>query len=181
MLMHAVGHYGLCKRVCTGSWLWEKNPLLLRGLKPASVLCLAFQSDALPTELSRPQTLTRPQWPGTNSLFMSIMLPLSDLSDLPRKPFSFHKSFSQLHCPKTCNACACMCVSECVSVGLCACMSVHWNLWNLNIYTVYCKRMCKCFGQLQVWQAKCSLFFYNCFWSELPFTDEVWEKRADKF
>ena len=41
---------GLCghrKRVCTESWLWEKNPLPLRGLEPASVLRYGFQSDAV--------------------------------------------------------------------------------------------------------------------------------------
>ena len=43
--------YGHRKRVCTGSWLWEKNLLLHRGFEPASVLRLIFQSDALPAEL----------------------------------------------------------------------------------------------------------------------------------
>ena len=51
------GLYGHRKRVCTESWLWEKNPLLHRGLEPASRLRLAFQSNALPTELSQPQLL----------------------------------------------------------------------------------------------------------------------------
>ena len=32
------------KRVCTGSWLWDENPLPHRA-----VLHLAFQSDALPS------------------------------------------------------------------------------------------------------------------------------------
>ena len=52
MLMHAIAHGGCSGtvRVCTGSWLWEKIPLLRRGLEPASVLRLAFQSDPLPTE-----------------------------------------------------------------------------------------------------------------------------------
>ena len=48
---------GLCgyrKRVCTGSWFWEKNSLPHRGLEAASVLRLAFQSVALPAELSLP-------------------------------------------------------------------------------------------------------------------------------
>ena len=45
------GLYRCCKRVCAGSGLWEKNPLPHQGLEPASVLCLAFQSDALPTEM----------------------------------------------------------------------------------------------------------------------------------
>ena len=51
------GLYGHRKRVCTESWLWQKNPLLHRGLEPASRLRLAFQSNALPTELSQPQLL----------------------------------------------------------------------------------------------------------------------------
>ena len=33
---------------------WQKNHLPQRVLEPASVLCLAFKSDALPTELSPP-------------------------------------------------------------------------------------------------------------------------------
>ena len=49
--------HGHCKiRVCTGSWLWEKNSLLSWELKPSSVLCLAFKLDALPTGLSLPLT-----------------------------------------------------------------------------------------------------------------------------
>ena len=34
--------YGHCKRVCTESWLWEKNPLPYQGLEPVSVLHLGF-------------------------------------------------------------------------------------------------------------------------------------------
>ena len=55
--------YKYCKRTCTErdkktpppptkSWLWEKNPLLHWRTEPASVLHLAFWSDALPIELS---------------------------------------------------------------------------------------------------------------------------------
>ena len=40
--------YGHSKRVCTESWLWQKNPLLHWGIKPASVMCW---SDSIPTEL----------------------------------------------------------------------------------------------------------------------------------
>ena len=36
------------QRVCTKSWLWEKNPLPHRGIDPSSAAC---RSDALPTEL----------------------------------------------------------------------------------------------------------------------------------
>ena len=46
------GLYVHCNRVCAGSWLWKKNPLSHRGLEPGSVLCLVFQSDIWPTELS---------------------------------------------------------------------------------------------------------------------------------
>ena len=63
------GLYGHRKRDCTGSWLWEKNPLPLRGLEPVSVLRLALQSDALPTKLSRPlQWCFRPWWVLPSSL-----------------------------------------------------------------------------------------------------------------
>ena len=53
MLMHAIAHGGCTDtvRVCTESWLWEKNPLSHRGLEPESVLRLTFQSHTLPTEL----------------------------------------------------------------------------------------------------------------------------------
>ena len=40
--------YGHRKRVCTESWLWEKNPFPHRGIELASAAC---RSDALPTEL----------------------------------------------------------------------------------------------------------------------------------
>ena len=47
MRLHT-GVYRQCKRVCTESWLWEKNPLPHQVIKPASMTC---RSDALPTEL----------------------------------------------------------------------------------------------------------------------------------
>ena len=56
------GLFRHCKRVCTGRWLWEKNPLPHWELKPTSVLCLAFQSDTLPTELSPPLTSCTKLW-----------------------------------------------------------------------------------------------------------------------
>ena len=40
--------YGHRKRVCSESWLWEKNPLPHRGIEPASA---AWWSDAPPSEL----------------------------------------------------------------------------------------------------------------------------------
>ena len=42
------GVYGHRKRVCSESWLWEKYPLLHRGIRLASAMC---QSKTLPTEL----------------------------------------------------------------------------------------------------------------------------------
>ena len=56
MVMHATAHGG-CTDTVRESALevdWEKNPLPHRGLEPASVLRLAFQSDAVPAELPRP-------------------------------------------------------------------------------------------------------------------------------
>ena len=46
MLMHVIAHGGVRThiRVCTESWLWEKNPLPHWGIEPASV---AWRSDAL--------------------------------------------------------------------------------------------------------------------------------------
>ena len=37
---------------------------------------------------------------GTNSLFSSIILPMSVLLSLPWKPFSFQKPFLRSHCPE---------------------------------------------------------------------------------
>ena len=48
------GLYGHRKRVCTGSRHWEKNLLPHLVLKASSVLHLAFQSNALPAQLSPP-------------------------------------------------------------------------------------------------------------------------------
>ena len=63
MWMYVSAHrHGI--RVFTGSWLLEKNPLLHQGLEPTSVLCLAFQSDSLPTGRSCPTPLEArvPSW-----------------------------------------------------------------------------------------------------------------------
>ena len=48
--MHEIAHGGVRhrERTCTESSLWEENPLLHRGIEPASAAC---RSDALPTEL----------------------------------------------------------------------------------------------------------------------------------
>ena len=55
--MHVTTHRGCThtlRLVCTGSWLWGKNPLPHWGLEPLSILRLTFQLNALPTELSLP-------------------------------------------------------------------------------------------------------------------------------
>ena len=53
MLVHAIVHESCTDTVREAALEvgWEKNPLLHQGLEPASVLQLAFQSDALPAEL----------------------------------------------------------------------------------------------------------------------------------
>ena len=65
MLMHAIAHGG-CTDTVRGSALkvdsGRKNPLPYRGSEPASVLRLACQSDALPTELSPPLTVSKWTW-----------------------------------------------------------------------------------------------------------------------
>ena len=50
MMVHAIAHGGCADavRLCTESWLAEKNPLPHLGLEPSSVLCLVF-SRRLPT------------------------------------------------------------------------------------------------------------------------------------
>ena len=55
--MHATAHGGCTDTVRKSSLVvdsGEKNPLLHQGLEPVSVVGLAFQSDAVPTELSLP-------------------------------------------------------------------------------------------------------------------------------
>ena len=53
MWLHT-GLYRHCKSLHWTEVDWEKNPLPHQELDPVSVLCLAFQSDAPPTELSSP-------------------------------------------------------------------------------------------------------------------------------
>ena len=48
------GTYEHRSKVCAESGLWDKNPLSRRGLELVSVLRLAFRTDALPTQVSRP-------------------------------------------------------------------------------------------------------------------------------
>ena len=54
MLMHAIATGGCTESALKVDSGTEKNPLPYRGLEPASVLRLASQSNALPTELSPP-------------------------------------------------------------------------------------------------------------------------------
>ena len=54
MLMPVVATGGCTESALKVDSGTEKNPLSHRGLEPASVLRLASQSDALPTELSPP-------------------------------------------------------------------------------------------------------------------------------
>ena len=64
-------------------------------------------------------SLTRLQLSGTNSLFLSTILPLSALLNLAWKPFSFLKTFSSVSLPWYATGvcvCACMCVCVCVCV-----------------------------------------------------------------
>ena len=75
------GLYGHRKRVCTGSWLWKKNPLPHRGLEPASVLRgLAFQSDALPAELLPPLGLAL----TVKALMRLVVTGAGDVGSIPR-------------------------------------------------------------------------------------------------
>ena len=68
-----------------------------------------------------PLSLTRLQLSRTNSPFLSVILPLSVLSNLPRKPLFenlFSLSFSPpSHCPDMCpSPSVCVCVRACVCV-----------------------------------------------------------------
>ena len=73
-------------------------------------------------------SLTRLQLSGTNSLFLSAILPLSALLNFPRKPLSFQKPFLQSHCPDMRLVCVCVCVCvyarACVRVRVCVCACV---------------------------------------------------------
>ena len=50
--------YGHCKRVCTESWLWDKNPLPHRGIQPASSAC---RTDALTNWATSPPREQQPK------------------------------------------------------------------------------------------------------------------------
>ena len=66
--------YGHGKRVCTESWLWEKNLFLHdKKIKPAIVAC---QSDALPTEVHphRRNSSNSTKWTDSVNSFISFSL-----------------------------------------------------------------------------------------------------------
>ena len=85
MLMHEITHGG-CTNVAsestwTESWLGEKNPLLHLEIEPASVLCLAFYLNTLPTQLgsdhscSLTDSNTATLFPDWHSLYSSQLTP----------------------------------------------------------------------------------------------------------
>ena len=80
-------------------------------------------------------SLTRLWLSGTNSLFLSAILPLSALLNLPWKPFSFYKPFLQSHCPDMWLVCVCVCVCVCMCVFVCVCVC-------LCVYVCVC--VCTC-------------------------------------
>ena len=61
---------------------------------------------------------------GTTSLFLSIILPLSVLCNLPWKSCSFQKPFLQYHCPEIVCVCVCVCACTHEHTCMCACMRV---------------------------------------------------------
>ena len=76
-------------------------------------------------------SLTRIQLSGTNSLFLSTVLPLSALLNLPWKPFSFKYLFFSL-IALICDWCVCVRTHVCV----CACVHsrcMHWILTNMYL------------------------------------------------
>ena len=70
-----------CKRVCTQRWLWVKKKTLPQwGLKPTSVLCLAFGPDTFPGDISNPQwinsSLTCKLHPRVTNSCAQLLLPI---------------------------------------------------------------------------------------------------------
>ena len=63
----------------------------------------------------------------TNFLFLSVAHPMSVLSNLPGKPFSFPNFFLQFHCPEV-PVCVEVCVYVCVWVCTCMCAYMYWRL-----------------------------------------------------
>ena len=74
-------------------------------------------------------SLNRLQLSGTNSLFLSVILLLSVLLNLPSKPFFFQKPFLQSHCPDM----ICVCVCARARVRGCAFMLYALNFDNMYL------------------------------------------------
>ena len=77
------------------NWIWGKKLVYcsspLQSFPAASLFCRypSFQNTILLNKFQwSPLSLTRLQLSGTSSLFLSVFLPLSVLSNLPWKPFS---------------------------------------------------------------------------------------------
>ena len=102
MLMPAIEHgvYRHRKRVCTGSWLWEKkNPSPHRGLEPASILRLAFQWDALPTDLSLP--IAQSCWCTQQFCIASLFCSLNRYLYKPNHNYTHVTDTHRWHCTDT--------------------------------------------------------------------------------
>ena len=127
-------HIGVCrhcKRVYAESWLWERNPLLHQGIKPASVAC---QSDALPTE-------PHPHWWAVDGIVLQTLLllclSLQVLSWGDLVPLTGHQN------PITCSVSVyqsvsvslktvCLSLPVCLSLSLFVlCVKVSFSLWDL--------------------------------------------------
>ena len=82
------GVYGHCERVCTESWLWEKNPLPHQGIEPASA---AWLSDVLTELHSNPNSQLSytpsptPNWATFHPQLPTELhtIPISQLSYIP--------------------------------------------------------------------------------------------------
>ena len=111
------GLSGHRKKACTGRQLWEKSPFLYWGLEPASVLHLAFESDALFTNLPPPPP--PPPHQHTNTLEGStehVHLSIAALAKNGVKAYSVHVCVC---------VCVCVCACVCVRVRVCRCTERH--------------------------------------------------------
>ena len=90
---------------------------------------LHSSTDTLQSPVVSALSLTRLQLFGTNSLFLSAILPLSALLNLPWKPLFKNLFFSLIALIR--NWCECVCA---VRVRVCVCVhscSMHWILTNI--------------------------------------------------
>ena len=146
------GLYGQRKRVCTESWLWKQNPLPHRGLEPASVLRLAFQSDAPPTDLSRPRgmfwwivaekSLVFCKYHCFNGMLVIYHWSVDRVCWILmfRQRNSICSTSTVVStgwlCVCVC-VCVCLCVHMCVCVCVCVCVLFWWRYVFCSInYTV---------------------------------------------